>query len=72
VALITNDYRCMGCNHVEERRVERAVVPDQKCGICGADMKQLMGGPTTTFRFGDRSATKSRKAVSLRDRGSSP
>lgn len=30
-------------------------------------MKQLPAGPITTFKFGDRSAIKSRKAVSLRD-----
>jgi hypothetical protein len=66
MSFITNDYRCTGCDQVEERMVRRSEIENQECE-CGAPMKQLMGGPITTFRFGDRSAIKSKKAVSLRD-----
>ncbi len=74
MSFITNDYRCMKCDKIDERMVLRSETGNQKCDFdyCGGDMKQLIGGPITTFRFGDRSAIKSRKAVSLRDKGSSP
>jgi len=35
-------------------------------------MPFIIFDPITTFRFGDRAAIKSKKAVSLRDKGSSP
>lgn len=66
MSFIVNDYRCMKCETIQERMVRRTEVTEQKCE-CGGAMKQLIGGPITTFKFGDRSAIKSKKAVSLRD-----
>jgi len=71
MSFITNDYRCTKCDSIEERMVRRDEVGEQKCE-CGGDMAQLMGGPITTFRFGDRSAIKSKKAVSIMDRNYAP
>lgn len=67
MSFIINDYRCQECDAVEERMVRRTEVTEQVCK-CGGEMKQLMGAPITTFRFGDRAAIKSKKAVSLRDK----
>jgi len=61
------DYRCVACDATADLFVRKAEKDAQKCNFCGETMKRLMPGPTTTFKFGDRSATKSRKAVSLRD-----
>ena len=66
MSFITNDYRCADCDRVEERMVRRSETGEQVCQ-CGGDMKQIIGSPITTFKFHDRSAIKSRKAVSLRD-----
>lgn len=67
MSFIIFDFKCISCEHVEERMVERDNLADQKCSQCACPMQKLMPGPTTTFKFGDRSAIKSRKAVSLRD-----
>ena len=69
MSFITNDYRCTVCPRKEERMVPRSEVKLQLCE-CGAPMKQLIGGPITTFKHHDRSAIKSRKAVGLRDHSS--
>ena len=66
MSFITNDYRCEKCDKIEERMVRRSEIKNQECE-CGSKMKQLIGGPITTFKFGDRAAIKSKKAVSLRD-----
>lgn len=74
MSFITFDFQCQDCGKVEERMVRRSEVYAQMCD-CAAEeafkeavpMKQLPAGPITTFKFGDRSAIKSRKAVSLRD-----
>lgn len=68
MSFITNDYRCMECEMIDERMVRRSETDDQTCDDCGAPMKQLIGGPITTFKFGDRSNIKSKKAVSFRTR----
>jgi len=47
--------------------VRRGEVDNQECE-CGETMTRLMGAPVTTFKFGDRSAIKSKKAVSLMDK----
>ena len=53
--------------------MRRSEVYAQMCDCAAPDkrtygpMKQLPAGPITTFKQGDRSAIKSRKAVSLRD-----
>ena len=72
MSYITFDFKCINCEHVEERMVRRDKVAAQKCSQCYCPMQQLMAAPITTFKFGDRSAIKSKKAVSLRDKGSSP
>jgi len=68
MSFITNDYKCISCEHKEERMVKRGEVTDQKCSQCCCPMQQLIGGPITTFKFGDRSAQKSKKAVSIMDK----
>lgn len=68
MSYIIFDYLCSNCDHFEPNAfVKRMEMDDQSCSKCGALMKRLPAGPTTTFKFGDRSAVKSKKAVSLRD-----
>ena len=68
MSLICFDYRCPSCDLVYDNvRVERDEVDKQRCGSCHELLKRLPAGPPTTFKFGDRSAVKSKKAVSLRD-----
>ncbi len=68
MSLICFDYQCTGCGAVYENiRVRRDEVDDQRCGKCKDKLKALPAGPPTTFKFGDRSSVKSKKAVSLRD-----
>lgn len=68
MSYIIFDYLCTNCDHFEaDMFVRRRDQDDQDCPKCGALMTRQPAGPTTTFKFGDRSATKSRKAVSLRD-----
>lgn len=70
MSFITYDFKCTRCDAIEERMVRRDEVGKQR-HVCRdatlAAMERLMPGPTTTFRHHDRSATKSRKKVSLRD-----
>lgn len=70
MSYIIFDYGCEACGEKEERFVRRSEMDAQDCKECGSRMNKLPAGPTTTFKFGDRSAVKSRKAVSLRDKGS--
>ena len=69
MSFIVFDFKCQRCGATEERMVRRSEVGMQFCDCVkgGAAMDRLMPGPTTTFKFGDRSAIKSKKAVSLRD-----
>ena len=68
MSFIVYDYVCSNCDHVEQDAFVRASEKDnQDCPKCGALMKRLPAGPITTFKFGDRAAIKSKKAVSLRD-----
>jgi len=67
MSFITYDYGCEDCNLIEERFVHRREADEQYCNECGMRIRKLPAGPITTFKFGDRSAIKSRKAVSLRD-----
>ena len=73
MSFITYDFQCQDCGKVEERMVRRDEVNSQVCSCMFpgrrtfGPMKILPAGPITTFKFGDRSAIKSRKAVSLRD-----
>ncbi len=68
MSFITFDYRCTACNSMAINLfVRRSEMDAVRCEDCGELMKRLPAGPTTTFKFGDRSAIKSRKAVSLRD-----
>lgn len=65
------DYRCENCDEVVELMVKSGEQDSQFCSNCPeveTPMKRLMPGPITKFKFGDRSAIKSRKAVSLRDK----
>ena len=69
MSYITFDYLCNNCDHFEKSAfVKRSEMDNQDCPQCGALMKRLPAGPITKFKFGDRSAIKSRKAVSLRDK----
>lgn len=66
---ITFDYVCNHCGaDYPNMRVKRAEIEDQTCGQCYSKLKRKAAGPITTFKFGDRAAIKSRKAVSLRDK----
>ena len=69
MSFIIYDFKCDNCGKIEERFVKRAEVDAQRCGCVkgGFAMKQLPPGPITRFKFADRSAIKSKKAVSLRD-----
>lgn len=68
MSFIIFDYLCSNCDHFEgDAMVRRSETENQECPECGALMKRLPPAPTTTFKFGDRSAQKGRKAVSLRD-----
>lgn len=67
MSFIVFDYDCKDCGIVEERCVRRSEMDEQYCDACGARMKSLPAAPITTFKFGDRSAQKGKKAVSLRD-----
>lgn len=63
------DYKCPGC-HAEypDCMVKSEEQDDQRCGKCKEKLIRLPAGPITTFKFGDRAAIKSKKAVSLRDK----
>jgi len=68
MSFITFDYLCSNCDHFEENVfVRRSEQDNQDCPKCGALMKRMLAAPITTFKHGDRSAIKSKKAVSLRD-----
>ena len=69
MSFITYDFKCQKCGNVEERFVRRSEVGMQFCDCVkgGAAMDSLPPAPITTFKFGDRSAQKGKKAVSLRD-----
>jgi len=68
MSYITFDYQCTNCdNTAPNMMVRRELMNNVECDQCGALMKRLPAGPITTFKFGDRSALKSKKAVSLRD-----
>ncbi len=67
MSFITLDFKCVECGRSEERFIKRGEVENQVCPDCQVFMKRLPAGPITTFRFGDRAAIKSKKAVSLRD-----
>jgi len=66
------DYRCVACDATADLFVRKDEKDTQTCNFCGETMKRLMAGPITTFKFHDRSNIKSKKAVSLRDKGSPP
>ena len=67
MSFIVFDFKCISCGYTEERMIKRDQTTDFKCSQCACPMQQMPAGPITTFKFGDRSAIKSRKAVSLRD-----
>jgi len=67
MSFIVFDYRCDECGVTERDKFVRSSEKDEQICPCGNKQRRLMPGPTTTFKFGDRSAIKSKKAVSLRD-----
>ena len=68
MSYIRFDYKCPNCGaEFPNCFIKRAEMDEQRCGKCKEILKRLPAGPTTTFKFGDRSARKSKKAVSLRD-----
>ena len=67
MSFIVYDYHCDECDVTRaDRFVRRAERDTECCPSCGHYMRRLMPGPTTTFKMHDRSAIKSKKAVSLR------
>jgi hypothetical protein len=68
VSYIIFDFKCPACSaEYPNVFVKRSEMDDQRCGRCKEVLQRLPAGPSTTFKFGDRSALKSKKAVSLRD-----
>jgi len=68
MSFIKFDYLCTNCDkYYPDLFIKRVDMDNQDCGECGALLKRLPAGPPTTFKFGDRSAVKSKKLVSLRD-----
>jgi hypothetical protein len=68
MSYITFDYKCPNCEQEYLNCfVKRSEMDKQRCGVCKEVLVKLPAGPSTTFKFGDRSAIKSKKAVSLRD-----
>lgn len=65
MSYIIFDYKCQDCGKIEERMVKRDEMDSQVCE-CGAKQIRLAAGARTTFKFGDRAAWKSKKAVSFR------
>ena len=68
MSFIVFDYQCQDCDLTYyDQMVRRSEVDDQWCPECKSKMMKLPAAPITTFKFGDRSAQKSKKSVSLRD-----
>lgn len=68
MSFITFDYVCKECGaDYPNMMVRRSEMDNQRCGKCSTVLHKMPAGPITTFKFGDRSAIKSKKAVSLRD-----
>ena len=68
MSYIIFDFICTNCDAAyNDLMVKRVQLEETSCEECGALLKRLPPGPITTFKFGDRSAIKSKKAVSLRD-----
>ena len=67
MSFIVFDFKCTECGaSYPNVMVKRSEMDEQKCGKCYAALNRLPAGPTTTFKMHDRSAIKSKKAVSLR------
>lgn len=67
MSLITFDYRCDNCGaEYPNSMVRRSEQDEQRCGKCSEKLTKLPAAPITTFKFGDRSAIKSKKEVSFR------
>ena len=68
MSFIRFDYKCDNCGaDYPNQLVRRSEMDEQQCEHCNLLLRKLMAGPPTTVKFGDRSAVKSRKVVSLRD-----
>lgn len=68
MSYIRFDYVCPSCEaEYPDCFVKRTEMDEQRCGKCKELLHKLPAGPSTTFKFGDRSAVKSRKKISLRD-----
>ena len=67
MSFIVYDYHCDKCDVTERDKFVRSSEKDEQICPCGNPQRRMMPGPITTFKFGDRSAIKSKKAVSLRD-----
>ncbi len=68
MSFIIFDYLCKECGAIEaDKMVRRSEMDSVPCPRCPGQMTRLPAGPTTSFKFNDRSAIKSKKAVSLRD-----
>lgn len=68
MSYIRFDYVCPHCGaEYPNVFVKRVEMDAQSCGKCKEILVKLPAGPSTTFKFADRSAVKSRKKVSLRD-----
>ena len=67
MSFIVFDYHCDECGATERDKFVRSSEKDEQICSCGNTQRRMMPAPITTFKFGDRSAIKSKKAVSLRD-----
>lgn len=68
MSYIIFDYKCDACGaDYPNCMVRRSEMDEQRCGKCKDVLRKKMPAPITTFKFNDRAAIKSRKAVSLRD-----
>ena len=68
MSFIIFDYECEKCGAgYPDKMVRCSEQNEQTCDECGTRLLKLPPGPITTIKFGDRSAQKSKKAVSLRD-----
>ena len=68
MSYITFDFVCKHCGaEYPNLMVRRSNLGEQRCGKCKTLLHRMPAGPITTFKFHDRAAIKSKKAVSLRD-----
>ena len=69
MSFIIFDYQCATCDiEYPNMMVRRSEMNEQRCGKCKEVLTRKMAAPITTWKFNDRAAIKSKKAVSLMDK----